>query len=230
MVSERRRVVALAASLDRGRLRPGRDLSVLPCAYSRAIVEAGATPILALPGGSAADVAEICEALVLTGGDDIPALDWGGEQHPAATLEDRERLRWDRDLLAAFLAAGKPVLGICYGMQLLNVAFGGSLVQELVEEVGGDVDHGGAGRVVEHDVSIEGGCYLRDALGGAVAVRSSHHQAVAKVGHGLRVTARSPDGVVEAVEGEGVLGVEWHPELDATSLGVYRFLLGSRRR
>jgi putative glutamine amidotransferase len=121
-------------------------------------------------------------------------------------------------LLDHALANGKPVLAICYGAQLLNVHLHGALVQDIPSEIRNGVDHdGGAGRNESlHSIRIEGGLFAELAGGSSARVNSSHHQSIRTPGRGLRVTARAPDGVIEAVEwtaGPGwAVGVQWHPE------------------
>ena len=118
---------------------------------------------------------------------------------------------------------GKPVLGICLGCQLLNVAFGGTLFQDIPTEVGTDVPHKLAQPpwFAEHPVVVERNSLLARWLGATdITVKSAHHQAIKQLGHGLRVVARCPDGIVEGIEatdGKYIVGVQWHPEaqLDA---------------
>jgi putative glutamine amidotransferase len=140
------------------------------------------------------------------------------------------------------MATGKPVLAVCYGAQLLNVHLGGTLLQDIPIETQTTIDHdqdedGNDGR---HAVRIEGG-HLAEVAGqahggGEAQVNSSHHQAILQLGRGLRVTARAPDGVVEAIEWEGgrdwVVGVQWHPERmhgDALADALFRRLVSEAR-
>jgi putative glutamine amidotransferase len=106
-------------------------------------------------------------------------------------------------------------------MQLLNLHLGGTLFPDLHEAPPGALDHGGAGRVVEHEVALVPGTRLAARLGARARVASSHRQAVERLAAGLRPGAHAPDGVLEAFEAEAALGVEWHPELDATARAVY---------
>lgn len=144
--------------------------------------------------------------------------------------EEDARVAWDLALIDAARARRRPLLGVCYGMQLVNLRLGGTLHEDLREAIDTAVDHGGSGRVVAHDVVIAKETMLRAALGERAQVASSHHQAVARLALGLRATAHAEDGVLEAFEGEGLLGVEWHPELDATAATVYGWLVEEARR
>ena len=180
--------------------------------------EGGGSYLAALEGAGARPVAGRCPApdltcagLLLTGGGD---LDWtlfaredGGSQPP-----DRERDRAELALCRAFLAAGKPILGICRGMQVLNVALGGDLIQNLPPDL--RPFHTREGQDLVHPVRCEADSFLAPLYGPVFPVNSSHHQAVGRLGEGLRAAARSEGGVLEALElpGRPVLGVQFHPE------------------
>lgn len=167
---------------------------------------------------SAHDYAARLDALVLQGGSDIHPQFYGEPIRHARGRIDPRRDRCELDLLEAFVAAGKPVLGICRGMQLINVAYGGSLFQDLQAEAATSAAHHVQDLYDEHlhPIAFAPDGWLREvyqADGGLV--NSIHHQAVREPGRGLRIEARADDGVVEAVraEGEGfVVGVQWHPE------------------
>lgn len=173
---------------------------------------------------------DLCwDALVLCGGGDLdPALfhqEDQGSQPP-----DRNRDRAELALARAFLEAGKPVLGICRGEQVLNVALGGDLVQDLGPE--GNLFHAHDGADKLHPVITAPGSLLHRLYGPLVMVNSAHHQAVGRLGQGLTATARSEGGVIEALElpGRPVLGVQFHPErmiTPATGEGdpIFRWLL-----
>lgn len=187
--------------------------------YARAVREAGGVPVT-LPNADGA-VAQVdfylalLDGLLLPGGDDIPPSEFGEQPHESVTLLDDDRFRFERALSRAWIErTDKPLLGICLGSQWINVASGGSLVQDIPSEFGG-VDH----RDREHVVELTEGTRLAAILGAPrVEVNSYHHQAVDgdDVAPGLRVAARCPDGVVEATETTDpdrfLIGVQWHPE------------------
>lgn len=179
----------------------------------RACDASGAPPeieVLRWSGDAAADAARF-DALVLCGGDDVDARLWGEQNHPSVELVPPIRDRYEIALVRAAAARDVPLLGVCRGSQVMNVALGGSLVQH-VPDLPGAGTHGGGAR---HRVSIEEGSLLRSIAGaGSGDVNTWHHQAVGRLGRGVRAVARAADGVVEAVEGPGrfCLGVQWHPE------------------
>jgi len=155
-------------------------------------------------------LAQLFDALVVTGGDDVEPSLYGRERHPMTQPQDEKRDRSDCCLIRAFLREGKPILGICRGCQIGNVYFGGTLVQhvpEIAKCTHPDNDEG-------HEVIIEEGSVLAGLLGsGECHVNSYHHQAMEEAGKGLKITACAEDGILEAAEGENVLLVQWHPEL-----------------
>jgi putative glutamine amidotransferase len=200
---------------DRGRLSPGRATSFLDVRYARAVETAGAAPVLLPLQQDAAALVDRLDGLLLPGGGDfVPERSYpAGVEFDAAS---REQLAFDTRVLARALERGIPVLGVCYGMQLLALQHGGSLHYDIAT----DLREAGAHRLPEpegrHPLRIEPGTHLAGILAGdGVAVNSRHHQAVADAGAGLRVSARAEDGVIEAVEraeGPFCIGVQWHPE------------------
>ena len=189
--------------------------------YVRAVRRAGGLPVILppLPPGKAEAVVRSVEGLLLTGGDDLsPASSGGMERRPGETPLHPMRERWDLALVEAAVKAGLPLLAVCLGMQELSCALGGTLIRFIPEEMPDALPHkrkpGEKGDPL-HPVRLEEGSRLHRLFGPSLRVNSSHIQAVKRPGRGLRVTARAPDGVVEAVEGEGdrfLLGVQWHPE------------------
>jgi putative glutamine amidotransferase len=138
--------------------------------------------------------------------------------------EDAERIAWDRAVLDAFARADKPVLGICYGMQLLNLHFGGSLLLDVatIEPSSPPVDHGGGGVVTTHALSAEAPSRLWGPGQMPCEVNSSHRQGVSEVAPGFVVTSRSADGLVESIERGSLFGLEWHPETHSDSRAAWR--------
>lgn len=188
--------------------------------YSLAAAAVGLLPTMAaaIDPALAADYAAAHDGLLLTGGADVDPGAFGAVPHPDLGQVDERRDQFELSLYAAFRAAGKPVLGICRGVQLINVAEGGTLHQHL-PAVAGTFQHGQRDLRGEplHPVSLEADSALGRAFGRSlIKTNSYHHQAVDSVGAGLRVVARAGDGVVEALEAQGgsfVLGVQWHPEM-----------------
>ena len=204
-------LVGLSACLDAGLIhRPGVDYHYLSASYSAAVTEAGGVPVIVAPG--APEVVARLDALVVTGGYDIDPRLYGAEPEPGVHPEAPRRVDADRRLLDAALARDLPLLCVCYGMQLLNVHLGGTLLQSLARQ---PVDHGAPGRAVPHAVCVAPG-FVADAYGAArIHPVSAHRQAVDRLAPGLVATAWAPDDIVEAVEMGRAVGVQWHPEQGA---------------
>jgi len=166
-----------------------------------------------------ADYARALDGLVLQGGADVAPLSYGEEPLKPEWAGDRMRDVYEIELVRDFIEAGKPVLGVCRGCQLINVAFGGTLYQDIREQVADSGEHvTDAYEKHRHQVRFVPGSGLERLYPGIErpSVTSIHHQSIKSVGKGLRVEAISEgDGVVEAIRGEGksyVLAVQWHPE------------------
>jgi putative glutamine amidotransferase len=217
--------------------------------YLRAVENAGGEAVL-LSLVSRADVlrreAEHLDAILLTGSPaDIDPGHYGTKRHPAAADADAARERTDFTLLEYALAAGKPVLAICYGIQSLNVFLGGSLIQDIPAELGTKICHspdedelpdGSETPDAMHGANFGSGRVFEFAGAAQAEVNSWHHQSVLEPGRGLRVTARASDGVIEAVEwmenSNWVVGVQWHPErmpADALAKALFRELVTAAR-
>jgi putative glutamine amidotransferase len=197
--------------------------ALLPANYLDQVTGAGGIPVLLPPvPGIAASLARL-DGLILTGGGDLDPASYGAEQHPRTGRVSPERDQAELDLLADALAAGLPVLGICRGLQLLNVARGGTLRQHLPDDAGHAPTPGSFGR---HPVRLAERSLLASILppgngtsAAGLTVPTAHHQAIDQLGDGLTATAWSADGVIEAVElapAPGrhpfTLAVQWHPE------------------
>ncbi len=186
-------------------------------AYRRALARSRAA-VVALRPDAGADALDSLDGLLLTGGGDLDPACYGGAPHPALREVDVARDRLELAAAREALRRGMPVLGICRGAQVLGVALGGRLVQDIPTEVAGAERHAprGRGEVARHWVQIAPDSLLARILGARrVRVNSAHHQANGEPGPGVKVVARSPDGVVEAIEAEGggfAVGVQWHPE------------------
>ena len=200
-------------------LYDGRRSEHLERAYTDAVVGAGALPFV-LPVLDRVDAQEALsslDGLLLTGGGDVVASFYGEDPAPEAYGADAARDTWELALVAAARTAGLPVLGVCRGAQVLNVAAGGTLIQHLPVRTNEPHREYERDRETVHPVEVEPGSLLAQITGPrSFGVNSLHHQAVADVGSTLRPVAWAPDGVIEAVESDGggpLLGVQWHPEL-----------------
>lgn len=194
--------------------------------YIVTLTNAGAIPwmIPLVDDETLRGVYEELDAVFLPGGADIDPMTYGADPHPLCDKTDPARDRVEVALAKWALEDEKPVLGVCRGMQLINVAAGGSLYQDLAQEMPGSIKHDYfpfAGQnfsrdYLAHEVSVHEGSRLATLVGaGALRVNSMHHQGVKELGHGLHATAEAPDGLIEALEGDDdgyLVAVQWHPE------------------
>jgi putative glutamine amidotransferase len=187
--------------------------------YVELVRRAGGWPVGIFPEEAerVPEILERLDALILPGGDDMHPRHWSDEDvHPSVTLSAEERTLFELAVVKKAAAARLPLLGICLGCQALNVAFGGTVIQHLDPDLGHGSGLEGKSADNRHDVLVEEGTRLHSLVGATrLEVNSGHHQAAGAIGKGLRVSARAPDGVVEAIEGTGdafLLAVQWHPE------------------
>lgn len=209
----------------------------LPSTYMDAVAAAGGIPIILPPVESRDDVRRLVamvDGIVLTGGRDITPARYGQEPHEKTSLIHPRREQFDFMLIEEALLANKPILGVCLGMQELNVALGGQLIQDIPALTDSEIDHrpGISGRHLAHDVAVAEGSKLAALTGlASFSVNSMHHQACVNPGPGVIVSARSPDGLIESIEAAGrafVVGVQWHPEhfTDVPEhLGIFKGLI-----
>ena len=210
-------IVAITATsdlTDRGRVRVNR-------AYTEAIVAAGLIPLIVppVPADAAAAILDAVQGLVLTGGEDIDPAYFGADRHPATGTPHDARDRCEMALAREAAARRLPTLAICRGVQVLNAALGGTLIQDLPSERGGKIDHDAESsrHVRVHTVDVTAGSRLNGIVESrSISTNSFHHQAVDRLGAGLCTVATSPDGIIEAVECTDrawwMVGVQWHPE------------------
>jgi len=214
--SDRRPIIGITSSYI-----PDGDYAKVHSSYVQAVREAGGTPVILPVIEDEALVDEyvrVLDGLLLTGGDDVPPGAYGEKPLPQTETLSPRRHRFEKAMVDAWLPTGRPILGICRGLQEINVVCGGSLVQDIPTQVGTSVIHRkpkGSG-TASHVVILEPDTRLRCLLGQeSVEVNSNHHQAARDVGRNLKVSARSADGLVEALEftdGRWGLLVQWHPE------------------
>ena len=224
-------VIGITVSLDHGKLiRPGHDYLYIKKAYAEAVSLAGGHPILISPDLAIEAVASLCDGIIISGGDDIPPELYGEQAEAVIFEESLERIGWERRVLDLCSRIAKPVFGVCYGMQLINVHFGGSLHQGVSSAGGCMLDHGGRGKVTHHGLKIKEGSFLFPLLGGETEVCSTHHQAVKSVAPNFNVAAVSEDGFVEAIERGSIIAVEWHPEADRTGEAIYSLFIERARQ
>ncbi|HXN76288.1 MAG TPA: gamma-glutamyl-gamma-aminobutyrate hydrolase family protein [Gemmatimonadaceae bacterium] len=211
--------VAVTASI-----RPDGDTSRvrLTAAYVTALENAGLVPLIVAPLSSpnaASAVLDSVAGLVLTGGEDVDPARYGEKRHEKVRNVNAARDAAEVALIKEAQARGTPVLAICRGIQILNVALGGTLVQDIASQCKTDIEHDdeGARTSRSHEISVEPDSLIAKAVGtDHLTVNSFHHQSVKSVANGMRVTARSPDGVIEGLESTDedwwVMAVQWHPE------------------
>ena len=190
--------------------------ALIPLSYVRAIDAAGGRPLLVPPAAEGVEeTLDALDGLLFSGGADIDPETYGHEPHPATGGVRPERDRAELALLTAALERDLPVLAVCRGSQLLNVARGGDLVQHLPEVVGDEKHRHTPGVFADHEVEVEPQSRLGAILGERTPVKSHHHQGFGRLGAGLVATAHAEDGTLEALEDPSrrfALGVLWHPE------------------
>jgi putative glutamine amidotransferase len=211
-------LVAITATT---RVQEGAERVRLNVAYVRAAASAGVIPVVVPPledPKAAGPVLASISGLILSGGEDVNPDRYGEAPHPRAYVPHDARDAWEMALLRVARERRLPTLAICRGIQVANVALGGTLVQDLPSQWRDAIAHDGEARDRRtHEVRVEPSSRLASLLGTtALCTNSLHHQALATVAPGLRISATAPDGVIEGVEWDGddwwMIGVQWHPE------------------
>ena len=230
-------VIGISCAMTDNNSRIGRK-------YSEAVIKAGGIPyLLPITEDTAAlsGMLDGIDALVLTGGEDLNPAIYGEEPHPELGTVDTLRDSYDLYLVRTAAARGIPVLGICRGEQLINIAFGGTLYQDIPTQKPSETDHYQSFTNLRpiHSIHPVEGTWLADIAGtGAYMVNSTHHQSAKDIAPGFRVAAWSPaDSIVEAIEcidGRPIWGVQFHPEGltaggDTTALNIFRFIVSKGR-
>jgi putative glutamine amidotransferase len=192
------------------------DAALIPAAYVRAVEAAGGRALLVPPSMEGIDeTLDALDGLLFSGGSDLDPEIYGQEAHGETDGVVPQRDRAEIALLQAALERDMPVLAVCRGSQVLNVARGGDLVQHLPDVVGDEKHKHTPGVFTDHDVDLLSGTRVQQILGDHAPVKSHHHQGYGQLGQGLREAARADDGTIEALEDPSrrfALGVLWHPE------------------
>src|ERR671936_2998132 len=201
--NERRPVIGITTYVTPARWSYwDREAALVPADYVQAVELAGGRPLLVPPSEEGVDeTLDAVDGLIFSGGADIDPDLYGQEPHPETFGVHPERDRAELALLDGALARDLPVLAICRGSQVLNVALGGDLVQHLPDVVGDEKHKHTPGVFADHEVTLEGGTRLAELLGERAPVKSHHHQGLGRLGEGLRVAAVAEGGVVEAGQG-----------------------------
>jgi putative glutamine amidotransferase len=236
-----RPVIGICTALERARWGMwDQEAVLLSRSYVKAVQDAGALVLMLPPDEllleNPAEALDLLDGLVLAGGADIDPASYGEARHPETLDTVPERDRFEIALVRAAIERDLPVLGICRGMQLINVAYGGTLLQHLPERFGHH-EHlrvPGTFDGADHDVELIDGSLAARAAGETDhATKSHHHQGVDRLGEGLRISGNSAmDGLPEAIEMDGrrfVLGVQWHPEADRDSHVVGALVAEARK-
>jgi putative glutamine amidotransferase len=219
-----RPLIGISAAVEPASFGPWVDepSALLPIGYARAVQAAGGIAAMLPPDGHAVEapdeILDRVDALILGGGADVDPGSYGAKPEPQTGGTNPERDRFELALAREALERDLPLLGVCRGMQLMNIAAGGSLEQHLPERVGDDRHRPVPGSWSEHEVRLEPGSLAATAAGAErLSVKTHHHQGVADIGDGFEPTAWATDDTVEAIERPDrgfALGVLWHPEED----------------
>ncbi|MFZ5907160.1 MAG: gamma-glutamyl-gamma-aminobutyrate hydrolase family protein [Nitrospirota bacterium] len=208
--------------------REGREVK-MKHVYASALRKSGGVPVFLPPGRDAPEYAALLDGLLIPGGDDLDPRYYGGSAPSPGKLVPVERSDFELSLLESMVRLYKPVLAICYGMQLVNVFFGGALYQDIETEMGVTINH----KTGYHTIVVTENRFLEQ---GMFSVNSTHHQGVRSIGKGLSAFVFAPDTLTEAFFSEEypfLVGVQWHPERDredAVSRNLFRKFIEAAQR
>lgn len=210
-------VIGITPSFDEASKLPlSKETVYLRRTYTKILESVGAIPLILNAEMPLEYIMSLCDGIVISGGEDIDPELYGARE-TIFPKEPRDRAEWEFQLLRLCEKQHTPVLGVCYGMQLLAVYNGGALHQDIQTEIPNCVNH----NRTNHEIT-----FLEDFLGFSEGtthtVESRHHQAVSMLPQNFRIAATAPDGVIEAMAGEGCWGIQWHPESDETGIHIYR--------
>ena len=208
------------------------EAALVPAAYADAVETTGGRPLLVPPSSDGlGETLDALDGLIFSGGSDLDPELYGQEPHDETFGLVRDRDEAELALMRAALERDMPLLAICRGSQVLNVARGGDLLQHLPDEVGHEDHKHTPGVFADHEVDVEPGTKVAALLGDRTPVKSHHHQGFDRLGEGLLAAARAEDGTVEALEDQSrrfAIGVLWHPE-EGKDLALFRGLVDEAR-
>ena len=209
-------------SLDAtGEIRPGVEYSFIRREYGEQVRAAGAQPVFLDSTIDPRVAARLCDGIVISGGKDIHPSQYHTQVSDfAEQFEPTSRTNWERELINACDWAHIPILGVCYGSQLLNIHYGGTLYQDLASEYPGATSHGESAQAATQPVTFADD-FLGFKRGTTVPTAHRHHQAVHELAPGFTAIAHAADGTIEAIAGHGHYGIQWHAESDGTAGRIY---------
>ena len=214
-------IIGITTAIDpESALYPGRAMSYIARDYTRVVKRLGAQPILLDSNIDPKVAVKLCDGIIISGGRDIEPEFYGQDTRDDRDKTPHDRTAWEQELIDVCDAYEKPILGVCYGMQMLNVHYGGTLYQDINNEQGSDLYHGSITEPTHHPVTFSGD-FLGFHAGDVAEGTHIHHQSVNTLAPGFTVVAKADDGVVEAIVGHGHYGIQWHGELDDTARAVY---------